>query len=94
MGSTRPLTVLQLINNLDIGGAQEVVRTLAAYLPEADCQLVVCSFKDGPLRQAIELLGVPVEIIPARQYTVLAFPGFLRDMWRIYRTLAHLVSKY
>lgn len=45
--------VLQIIKNLDIGGAQEVVRTLVEYLALGDCVPVVCTFQDGPLRQDI-----------------------------------------
>jgi glycosyltransferase involved in cell wall biosynthesis len=92
--STRPRTILQLIHNLDTGGAQEVVRTLAAYLPEAGWQPVVASFKDGPLRPVIEQMGIPVVIIPARQHTVLALPYFLQDLARIRRTLADLITQY
>ena len=49
--------VMHIISNLDIGGAQEVVRTLVAYLAEEGCVPIVCTFKDGPLRQDIERLG-------------------------------------
>ena len=90
----QPFAVLQLINNLDIGGAQEVVRTLAAYLPETGCRPVVCSFKDGPLRQEIERLGVPVEIIPGRRFSMLSFPHNIRELWRIRQALADLIVKY
>ena len=55
---TRKLNVMQIILNLDIGGAQEVVRMLVEYLASDDCLPVVCSVKDGPLRQDIERLGI------------------------------------
>jgi len=38
------LKVMQIIRNLDIGGAQEVVRTLAEYLAEEGCVPMVCPF--------------------------------------------------
>lgn len=88
------LTAMHIISNLDIGGAQEVVRTLAAYLPEAGCRVVVCTFKDGPLRQSIEVLGVPVEVLPRRRASVLNLPAFLRDMLRIRRALIALVARH
>jgi glycosyltransferase involved in cell wall biosynthesis len=88
------LKVMHLISNLDIGGAQEVVRTLAAYLAEAGCEPVVCTFKDGPLRQEIEQLGIPVEVVPARRYSVVAFPKFVKDMLRLRRILLDLVQKH
>lgn len=88
------LTAMHIISNLDTGGAQEVVRTLAAYLPETGCRVVVCTFKDGPLRQSIEDLGVTVEVLPRRRATVLNLPGFVRDMLRIRRALVDLVARH
>lgn len=88
------LTAMHIISNLDTGGAQEVVRTLAAYLPEAGCRVVVCTFKDGPLRQSIEELGVAVEVLPRRRAGVLNLSGFLRDMLRIRRALVALVARH
>ena len=58
------LNVMQIISNLDIGGAQEVVRTLVEHFPSDTCHSVVCTFKDGPLRQDIERLGIKVEVLP------------------------------
>lgn len=88
------LTVIQLINNLDVGGAQEVVRTLASYLPASGARVVVGTFRDGPLRTEIERLGVPVEVLPQRRYTVVALPLFLVDMLRIRRSLQALVRRH
>lgn len=87
------LNVMQIISNLDVGGAQEVVRTLVEYLAD-DCQPVVCTFKDGPLRQDIERLGIHVEKLPARRYSVVALPLFIVDMIRIWRSLAKLVKEH
>jgi glycosyltransferase involved in cell wall biosynthesis len=79
-------TVMQLISNLDIGGAQEVVRTLVAYLATMNCTPIVCTFKDGPLRQEIEALGVPVIVLSGRRHKLLAFPLFI--------LLAEVVRQY
>lgn len=92
--SDGPLRVMQVVSNLEIGGAQEVVRTLAQHLAEAGCAPVVCAFKDGPLRREIERLGVPVEILPDRRHSVVALPLFALDMLRIRRALAGLVRRY
>lgn len=94
MMQNKQLRVMQIIGNLDIGGAQEVVRTLATYLTEAGSPTVVCTFKDGPLRQEIERQGILVEVLPARRYSVLALPLFVVDMLRIRRELARLVRKH
>ena len=88
------LNVMQVISDLNIGGAQEVVRTLVEYLAAGDCQPIVCTFKDGPLRQDIEKLGIKVEVLPARRHSILAFPLFVLDMIRIWKSLAELVKKY
>ncbi|HEX6289298.1 MAG TPA: glycosyltransferase [Herpetosiphonaceae bacterium] len=88
------LTAMHIISNLDTGGAQEVVRTLAAYLPAAGCRVVVCTFKDGPLRESIEHLGVPVAVLPRRRASILNLPRFILDMLRIRRALAGLVAEY
>lgn len=88
------LSVMQLVSNLEIGGAQEVVRTLAQNLAEAGCAPVVVAFKDGPLRHEIERLGIPVAILPDRRYSVVALPLFLKDMMRIRRALVALVRRY
>ena len=86
--------VMQLVGNLDIGGAQEVVRTLSSYLTEHGCSVVVCTLKDGPLRGEIEQLGIPVEVLPGRRYSILSLPQFVGDMLRIRRGLLRLVSQY
>lgn len=86
--------VLQLVSNLEIGGAQEVVRTLAENLAEAECLPVVGAFCDGPLRRDIERLGIPVEILPERRYSVVQTPQYLWDMARIRRALADLARRY
>ncbi len=90
----RKLNIMQIILNLDIGGAQEVVRTLVKHLASEDCKPIVCTFQDGLLRQDIEALGIKVEILPARRYSVLAFPLFVVDMIRIWRSLTRLIEKY
>ena len=88
------LNVMQVISNLDMGGAQEVVRTLAENLTEAGCPTVVCAFKDGPLRKEIERLDIPVEILPERHYSFLALPFYLLEMFQLRRDLVNLVEKY
>ncbi len=50
---------MHVISNLEIGGGQEVVRTLVESLVEIGCAPVVCAFVDGPLRCDIERLGIP-----------------------------------
>ncbi len=89
-----PLRVMHVISNLEIGGGQEVVRTLVENLAEIGCAPVVCAFVDGPLRQDIERLGIPVEILPDRRYSVIALPLFVAEMLRTRRALLGLTDKY
>jgi len=88
------ICVMQIVSNLDIGGAQEVVRTLAENLEKIGCRSVVVTFKDGPLRTNIEHLGIPVEILPSRQHDITALPNFLKDMLRTRRALLALIKKH
>jgi glycosyltransferase involved in cell wall biosynthesis len=88
------LNVMQIILNLDLAGAQEVVRTLADYLPSGDCTLVVCAFQEGPLRDEIQKLGVKVEILERPRYKVVFLPLFLAEMLRIRRELKRLIETY
>ena len=60
----RNATALQVIANLDVGGAQAVVRTLARFLPEHGWNVVVVALQDGPLRPELEALGITVELVP------------------------------
>jgi glycosyltransferase involved in cell wall biosynthesis len=85
---------MQVVSNLDIGGAQEVVRTLAENLTDIGCVTVVCTFQDGPLRAEIEQLGIPVEILSERRNSVVAFPLFLTETLQLRRELTQLVQKY
>jgi len=85
---------MQVINNLEIGGAQEVVRTLSAYLIEHGSPTVVCTLRDGPLRSQIEEMGITVEVLPGRNHSFLSLPIFLKEIMGIRKGLIHLVQKY
>jgi glycosyltransferase involved in cell wall biosynthesis len=65
-------TVLHVVANLDRGGAQEVVRTLALYLPECGWSPVVATLRDGPLRAELEAAGVPVAVLTSRRHSMLS----------------------
>jgi len=92
--TTAKIKVLHIISDLEIGGAQEVVRTLVKHLASDDCLPMVCAFKDGPLRQEIERLGFRVEILTPPRHSFIFFPGFIADMIRIWRSLTALVTKH
>lgn len=85
---------MEVISDLNVGGAQEVVRTLVENLAEVGCVPVLCTFQDGPLRREIEGLGILVEVLPERRSSVMALPRFLAEMWRIRQALVALVEQY
>jgi glycosyltransferase involved in cell wall biosynthesis len=85
---------MQVVSNLKIGGAQQVVRTLAENLTRAGCDTIVCAFQDGPFRQEIEELGIPVHILPERHHSVIAFPLYIVEMIRLRRALGDLAKDY
>jgi glycosyltransferase involved in cell wall biosynthesis len=85
---------MQLTPDLEVGGAQETVCTLAKYLPRTGCAVVVCTFRDGPLRHDLERLGVPVEVLPGRRHSVVSLPFFLLEMARRRRALLRLIAKH
>ena len=92
--TNRKVNVMHVIDNLDIGGAQEVVCTLVKHLQLYGCRPVVCTFGDGQLRQEIERSGIPVEELPARRYSILALPLFIIDMIRIWKSMALIIKKH
>jgi glycosyltransferase involved in cell wall biosynthesis len=85
---------MQIISNLDIGGAQEVVRTLAENLNKLGSTSVVCTFKDGPLAQAITSQGIPVVILPERQHSVFSGLPFILELYKYFKHLKDLVEKF
>lgn len=86
--------ILQLVDNLAIGGAQEVVRTLAEHLATAGCAVWVCALGDGPLRADIEAAGIPVVILPGRHSSVVHPRAFTAEMTQLRRSLAQLVDQH
>ncbi|MGE5227581.1 MAG: glycosyltransferase [Planctomycetaceae bacterium] len=87
-------TVLLVLPNLDVGGAQESARTVASLLPAAGCPTVVCTFRDGPLRADLEAAGVPVEVLPARRHAVAMLPWYLAESRRLRRDLRRVASAH
>ena len=86
--------VLQLIDNLDIGGAQEVARTLSEHLAAAGCDVTVATLRDGPLRGDIEAAGIPVVVLPERRSAITTPIAFVGEMARLRRALLALVETH
>jgi glycosyltransferase involved in cell wall biosynthesis len=92
--TSKNIRVMQIISNLDIGGAQEVVRTLAENLNQLGSTSVVCTFKDGPLSQAIKSKGIPVVVLPERQHSIFSGLPFILELIEYYKHLKAQVEKY
>lgn len=84
--------VLQWVDNLDIGGAQEVVRTLSEHLVMAGCTVTVATLRDGPLRGDMEAAGIPVVVLPERRSAITNPVAFAGEMTRLRRELLELIE--
>lgn len=89
----RPRRVLQLISDLGIGGAQEVVRSLVPHLDAAGWHPVVATFRDGPLRAAIEESGIRVHLLEARRHQAVALHRSVPELARIRAELLALCAR-
>ena len=86
--------VLQVISNLDRGGGQEVVRTLARHLPDAGVDPVVVTLRDGPMRADIESDGTPVEVVRGRTRPITAGVAAIGELRRIRRDLVRVAAAH
>jgi glycosyltransferase involved in cell wall biosynthesis len=84
-----PPRVLHAIANLDVGGAQEVVRSLLPHLLKLGWAPVVATYRDGPMREALRSSGIPVHVLPARRSGLLERGGIaeMANAWRDLRDL-------
>lgn len=95
-GAGRPLSVLMLLHNLGVGGAEMVVYHLARELARIGCRPVVCAWRrGGPLEARFQAAGIPVETPTVEQGGPrrLAVPRRLRaivDRHRIDLIHAHM----
>src|SRR5882762_3987220 len=82
----KPLTILHVINDLSIGGAEIMLYRLISQKSRRRFQPVVISLMDrGSLRQRIEELGIPV-------YTARMTPGLPTpaSIWRLIRLVRQI----
>jgi glycosyltransferase involved in cell wall biosynthesis len=94
VGDDGPIRVLHAIANLDVGGAQEVVRSLAPALARLGCDPVVVTLRDGPLRPLLEREGIPVLVIAGRSRSLVRDPRAGGELLRIRRELNEVVRSY
>ena len=85
--------VMHVAPNLDRGGAQEVLCTLAESRPEAG-EFFVCTFADGPLRARLEAAGADCAVVPGARCTSSNPVFYSTELRRIVRGLADLVDAW
>jgi glycosyltransferase involved in cell wall biosynthesis len=87
-------TVLHLIDNFEIGGAQAVVGHLARERRCSEVNVVVCALRDGPLRASIEQSGAPVYVLRKNSCPRWTDSLHIFRWISIYKALSRLVAKH
>jgi glycosyltransferase involved in cell wall biosynthesis len=90
--NARPIKVVQVINTLQIGGAENFVRLLAGRLDRRRFTPIVVAIQGGgPYEQELIREGVLVKVMNRPRRSILLFPLFLKDVltavWDLYRFL-------
>ncbi len=85
-------TVLQLIERLTIGGAENVVYRLVKHLRQCNYEPLVCCLSAGSLKADIEDQGVHVIVLNIPRPSIIIFPLFVIDMVKVIKLLISLVQ--
>jgi glycosyltransferase involved in cell wall biosynthesis len=93
MSRTVEPRVLHVIPNLDHGGAQEVVCTLAE-TQRGIGGFFACTFADGPLRARLEAAAVPPAVVSGPRCRFSNPIRYAAELRRIERELADLVAAW
>jgi glycosyltransferase involved in cell wall biosynthesis len=92
-GDQRPIKVMHVIANLEVGGAQEVVRSLLPELRKAGCEPIVATFRDGALRADLDEASIPVHLLAPRRHSMMGDPRSLIELGRIRARLLDLARR-
>ena len=92
MVTERIISALHVIANLDVGGAQEVVRSLAPALNRLGCHTAVLALRDGPMRPLLEQEGVTVRVVAGRSRSLVRDPRAVAELWRIRGEVARFAA--
>lgn len=85
--------VMHVTPNLDRGGAQEVLCTLAESRPDTT-EFFVCTFADGPLRTRLEAAGAECAVVPGPRCRFSNPIRYAAEVQRIVRGLAGLADAW
>ena len=90
----RKIRVLQLVDNLGVGGAERLVLMLATKTDRERFEVVPCAIRgSGPLEDELKAAGIPYRILGIARRSVLTGPFFMADLRRVVRTLAATVRE-
>ena len=96
--ATRPKRICFIDQTGELGGAELCLLDIVSHF-KSQCEVIL--FTDGPLRERIERLGIPVKVMPvpelvlgikrhaSRLNMLLAIPIVLHFAWRLSRELRH-----
>ena len=83
--SATALAIVQLAGSADWAGGERYLEVLARHLDRKRFRLEVIAPAEGPLRHALEALGVPVHVVPLDSLVRL---GAVRELARLLRRLS------
>jgi glycosyltransferase involved in cell wall biosynthesis len=87
------LRIAMLLPNLQVGGSQEVVCSLARALTADDCQPIACAlFEGGPLEADLRDQGTPVEVLHLQRRPLRALPWCVADCCRMWLRLRQFLK--
>ncbi|HRY42319.1 MAG TPA: glycosyltransferase family 4 protein [Thermoanaerobaculia bacterium] len=85
--------VLHVIANLERGGAQELLCTLAECRP-APAEILVCTLADGPLRARLEAGGALCRVVPGPRVTFARPVRWVSELRKVLGALAACVEEW
>lgn len=91
----QPYKVLQLIDSLDMAGAQKIVYQLAVAANRSRFYPIVCSWREsGPYYSLLANKGITVETLMSRRRSIFLFPLFIFDILLVIFRLYSLTARH
>lgn len=84
----KPVAVLYISPNGDLGGAERVLLNMVRYHDRTRVRPLVCLLRDGPLVESLPALGVPFWVIPAGRFRS------WRSTWRTTSAIRDLICRH
>ena len=88
------IRILQLVDSLQMGGAERLILTLATGTNSERFEVIPCAVHcGGPLEQELRASGVTYKVIGLPRRTVLSGPLFIDDMRRIVTAVVDIIRE-